>query len=193
MTTQLASNFEQEVDEYVSRLTFRRRLKSWLSASNTWFSCLGGDRCSTREYSYDTEQLDILLLLNGLKSEASSVRSSCTSSCSPRAEVPSMASAWEPTNSHSKPPGDSNRPPTTVIARRKRLVELCRRFKSGLRKSDRSRSSANPWDCKTPAGPPWVFEDEETYGPSRLWKQNSHESHPAQSTNILALLEMQEI
>ena len=68
MCTVVHTSFQLEVDEYVNRQKFRKRLRSWLSApKNNWLDSATDGRRSTREYSYDTEPLDVLLRLNGLQ------------------------------------------------------------------------------------------------------------------------------
>ncbi|SCU94175.1 LAME_0F06436g1_1 [Lachancea meyersii CBS 8951] len=177
MTTQLAASFAREADEYVSRMRFRRRLRAWLSESNTWLGCLDTEKRSTQEYSYDTEQLDFLLLLNGLKRESISSAESCAS---PAFTEASQGSTDVKSN-ESKPQ-----------ASKRRFFELGRRLRSALRRSCRSKtrlSSQNNASSTTKDNYSCsVTLPEIKDGERPLSLHSSRESYLAPSTNVLNVL-----
>lgn len=107
------------MDEYVNRQKFRKRLRSWLSApKNNWLDSATDGRRSTREYSYDTEPLDVLLRLNGLQETWQASLSSSHSSSN-------MSIA----GTDFKTEGNIADPMSETHARRKRIVAFYRKLK----------------------------------------------------------------
>ncbi|CEP61268.1 uncharacterized protein LALA0_S02e10572g [Lachancea lanzarotensis] len=180
-TTELVQCFEQDAEEYLGRLRFRRRLRSWLSGSTTpWTSCLEKEeKHSTLEFSYDTEQLELLLLLNGLKTVSPS-----NDGISP------MTTQTFPGDIKDEQQAALPRP-----LRRRGVFELAHRLKNALR---RSRKSDVPHEnCKETNGQNDFLavlgetKDIAVESESRSSKrnENSPESCVAPSTNVLTLLQ----
>ncbi|SCU91394.1 LAFA_0F03488g1_1 [Lachancea sp. 'fantastica'] len=181
-TTELVDCFEQDAQEYLGRLRFRSRLRSWLSGSTTsWASCLERDKFNTAEYSYDTEQLELLLILNGLKSGPSSSAAENRTFSPVDTESSNLGSKHDQ-DPHAEPPQRSKR----------RVFELVRRFRKAMR---RSRKADEPQASSTRSGDEnymRVLEDsKKSVGSESLSSKHnsSQESCVAPSTNVLSLLQ----
>ncbi|SCU80628.1 LADA_0B08680g1_1 [Lachancea dasiensis] len=178
MTSQLGSIFEREVDEYVSRVRLRKRLREWLSSSSSWFSSLGNETYSTHNYSYDTEQLELLLMMNGLKHNAATLSSSCPTSGTRSTETstPRPAKVHEP----------------KAIARRGRFVRLCHRFRNACRKPEIQSANNAAILLSEKYGfeaDPWSVADTGYGSLSFRAREFPEQCDPAPSTDILTLLE----